>query len=410
MTMMWQHIRTRVNSYTTRTTTTWIKDNKRETRMDKELLEKELAPFLSPNTKEEIKTIAVENVVGLTGSEEGKTFLKGSERLLEGLVSLTEDKRTDIQESVFKALINLMSDEETCWTILNLEKFENKFTEWLQSALDSSCKNADNICKLLSNLTRSEKCAGRVSQQVLENDDISIEKIVLVLCNLAHNPKADLHYLGAVLENLSQIREVRCRIMDKERCIMQRLLPFTEFKQSSVRRGGIIGTLKNCCFDTEYHEWLLGDQVDILPRLLLPLAGPEEFDDDDMERLPDDLQYLPSDKQREPDAYIRKMLTEAILQLCATKKGKKFVKDKNTYVIMREYYAWERKIDHVNEIAAMSLIDVLIGDEPSEEFGDNLKEVDIPEDIQQDFLKQDQKELEYAYKEQREKLEENCSN
>ena len=28
---------------------------------------------------------------------------------------------------------------------------------------------------------------------------------------------------------------------------------------------------------------------------------------------------------------------------------------------MREYYAWERKINTVNEIAAMNLIDILIG-------------------------------------------------
>lgn len=218
--------------------------------MDKELIEKELAPFLSPSTKEELKTIAVENVVGLTGSDEGREFLKGSDRLLEGLVSLTEDKRTDIQENVFKALINLSSEETTCLKILTLKKYENKFTEWIQSALDSTCKYADNICKLVSNLTRPEKCANLVSKQVLANDDISIEKIVQVLCNLAYNENADLHYLGAVLSNLSQIREVRCRIMDKDRCIIQRLLPFTEFKQSSVRRGGIIGTLKNCCFDT----------------------------------------------------------------------------------------------------------------------------------------------------------------
>lgn len=33
----------------------------------------------------------------------------------------------------------------------------------------------------------------------------------------------------------------------------------------------------------EYHEWLLGDEVDILPFLLLPLAGPEEFPEDEME-------------------------------------------------------------------------------------------------------------------------------
>ena len=65
----------------------------------------------------------------------------------------------------------------------------------------------------------------------------------------------------------------------------------------------------------DYHEWLLGDSVDLLPRLLLPLAGPEEFDDDDMEKLPDDLQYLPPDKSREPDPDIRIMLLEAVYQV-----------------------------------------------------------------------------------------------
>ena len=60
------------------------------------------------------------------------------------------------------------------------------------------------------------------------------------------------------------------------------------------------------------HEWLLSEQVDILPRLLLPLAGPEEFDEDDMEKLPVDLQYLEPDKEREPDTKIRCMLVEAV--------------------------------------------------------------------------------------------------
>ena len=60
---------------------------------------------------------------------------------------------------------------------------------------------------------------------------------------------------------------------------------------------------------------MLGDKVDLLPRLLLPLAGPEEFDDDDMERLPVDLQYLPPDKKREKDPDIRKILVECIFQV-----------------------------------------------------------------------------------------------
>jgi len=65
----------------------------------------------------------------------------------------------------------------------------------------------------------------------------------------------------------------------------------------------------------EHHEWLLGDDVDLLPRLLLPLAGPEEFDDDEMEKLPVDLQYLQPDKERELDTDIRRMLVEALNQV-----------------------------------------------------------------------------------------------
>lgn len=40
------------------------------------------------------------------------------------------------------------------------------------------------------------------------------------------------------------------------------------------------------CFPTHpgHHEWLLGPEVDILPFLLLPLAGPEDFSEEEMER------------------------------------------------------------------------------------------------------------------------------
>ena len=55
--------------------------------------------------------------------------------------------------------------------------------------------------------------------------------------------------------------------------------------------------------------------IDLLSRLLLPLAGPEEFDDDEMEKLPDDLQYLTPDKEREADPDIRIMLMETIMMV-----------------------------------------------------------------------------------------------
>ncbi|OPJ77589.1 maestro heat-like repeat-containing protein family member 1-like [Patagioenas fasciata monilis] len=94
---------------------------------------------------------------------------------------------------------------------------------------------------------------------------------------------------------------------------VQRLLPFTQYGDSAVHRRGIVGALRNCCFEHEDHEWLLSEEVDILPFLLLPLAGPEELPEDEMERLPPELQYLPQDKRREEEPDIRKMLLESIM-------------------------------------------------------------------------------------------------
>lgn len=55
--------------------------------------------------------------------------------------------------------------------------------------------------------------------------------------------------------------------------------------------------------------------MDILPHLLLPLTGPEEFPEDDMDKLPPDLQYMDETKQRESDPGTRRMLLEALLQV-----------------------------------------------------------------------------------------------
>ena len=65
----------------------------------------------------------------------------------------------------------------------------------------------------------------------------------------------------------------------------------------------------------DHHDFLLSEAVDLLPKLLLPLAGPEEFDEEDNDKLPIDLQYLGEDKTREQDPDIRKMLLEALTQV-----------------------------------------------------------------------------------------------
>ena len=66
----------------------------------------------------------------------------------------------------------------------------------------------------------------------------------------------------------------------------------------------------------------------ILLRLLLPLAGPtpDDPDPEDVDMLPIDLQFLDEDKKVEEDPDIRKMLLEAVTQLCATKTCRQIVR------------------------------------------------------------------------------------
>lgn len=60
---------------------------------------------------------------------------------------------------------------------------------------------------------------------------------------------------------------------------------------------------------------MLNEDLDLLPRLLLPLAGPEQFDDEDNEKLPIDLQYLSDNKERESDPNLRLALIQALTQV-----------------------------------------------------------------------------------------------
>ncbi|XP_015273986.1 PREDICTED: protein HGH1 homolog [Gekko japonicus] len=163
---------------------------------------------------------------------------------------------------------------------------------------------------------------------------------------------------------------------------LEELLPFLRAEsRPELRREAARG----------HHEWLLSDQVDLLPSLLLPLAGPEEFPEDEMEKLPLDLQYLPPEKGREPDPEIRKLLLEALLLLTATKPGRLLVRERGTYFILRELHKWEA--DPGVLAACEKLIQVLIGDEP-EPGMENLLEVEIPAEVEEQLQRLDRGEEE----------------
>ncbi|KAL6112411.1 hgh1 [Pungitius sinensis] len=354
----------------------------------------ELLSFLSPETRPDVKGQTTEYILGMSGNRDGCRFLRSKADLLRAVFALTSDPSIAIVKDCYHILINLSADETLHQVLVADVKV---LPVLLKKLLDPEYVFSDQICTILSNLTRHTKTCKTVFKVLQEEAGLS--QLVDIFCTEGYNKKANFHYLSPLLSNLTQLPEARDYIMDKDRCVIQRLLPFTQYQASVVRRGGVVGTLRNCCFDHARHEWLLSDAVDILPFLLLPLAGPEELTEEENEGLPVDLQYLPEDKKRENDPDIRKMLLETLLLLTATGGGRNTLKDKSVYPIMREFHRWEKDV-HVTA-ACEKLVQVLIGDEP-EQGMENLMEVDIPKDVEVKLKEADVKEQQELEKEQEE--------
>ncbi|KAF5383646.1 hypothetical protein D9615_003823 [Tricholomella constricta] len=198
--------------------------------------------------------------------------------------------------------------------------------------------------------------------------------------------KGDLHFLASVFANLSVAPVGRnfflgarpANFLKPDEDLeypLAKILPFTEHKDT-IRRGGVASTIKNCCFHAPGHKAILSPEeikvavppstteapgIDALPYLLLPLAGPEEFDLEDQEKLPDALQFLPSTKTREPDAKLRLMHVETLLLLCHTRWGRDYLREHGVYEIVRATHENETISEHIER-----LVSLLKSDEPSD--------------------------------------------
>ncbi|XP_069679973.1 protein HGH1 homolog [Periplaneta americana] len=356
----------------------------------------EIKNFLNLDARLDLKAVALQYVQGLTGTDDGRLLLSQHPAILMSLISLTGDKCESIAKDACLTIVNISADEEGARALLksansiptqDADSNCDIVATMMKYIMDPESSLADPACMILSNLTRPSANIEEVIELV-QKCGYTLDQVVSVFTKQGFNKKgASLHYLGPVFSNLSQSVTFRRYLMDRDRCVIQRLLPFTEYEASHVRRGGVVGTLRNCCFDTDNHDWLLGPEVDILPRLLLPLAGPEEFSDEEMDKLPPELQYLSEDKCRETDPDIRKMLLEALIQLCAKQTSRELMRDRNAYLILREFHKWEK--DRTVLLACENVVDILIRTE--DEIGeDNIRNIPVPSDLHEKFQKMDE--------------------
>ncbi|XP_071409831.1 protein HGH1 homolog [Pithys albifrons albifrons] len=326
----------------------------------------ELTALLSPSCP--AARAAAEAALALSGSAAGRRLLAGRAEALRALAALAAGSADhEAVEAAAAALLNVSALPAARAPLL-------RALPALLPALPAGPR-----CGLLANLARHPRAARAVTA--------ALGPGLAALVETRPPPE----HLGPLLCNLSRDPQGRAAILDRDRRLLQRLLPLTHSQDSVELRRGLVGALRNCCFEHEQHEWLLGEQVDVLPFLLLPLAGPEELPEEEMEQLPLDLQYLPQDKQREPQPDIRKMLLETILLLTATKAGRRVVRDSGTYLVLRELHRWETHPEVLS--TCHKLIQVLIGDEPGPGM-ENLLEVTVPEELEQQLRRWDRQEQE----------------
>lgn len=184
-----------------------------------------------------------------------------------------------------------------------------------------------------------------------------------------YNKEADFDYLSYLFADLAKHAEGRQYFLTKQAydnvVPLTKLTVFTEHK-SDIRRKGVASTIKNVAFEIDAHPRFLDeDEINILPYLLLPIMGSEEYDDEDSADMLPDLQLLPPDKKRETDHDIIQMHVETLMLLTTSRKGRDILREVKVYPIIRETHLHVEN-DNVRE-ACERLVQVLMRDEEGDE-------------------------------------------
>lgn len=251
----------------------------------------------------------------------------------------------------------------------------------LTSAETADESNADLIAMLLANLSKWDGMKGILDKkqkapEALNSNDLVMNQLLDLFVkgmDGTYNKNANFDYLAYVFADLAKHTEVQKHFVERQEyddeIPLTKIKVFTEHK-SHTRRKGVASTLKNVAFEISSHPSFLDeDAMNILPYLLLPIAGNEEYDDDDMLDMLPDLQLLPPDKQRDPDPEIVLTHIETLTILTTTRSGRDLMRQAKVYPLIRETHM------HVNhdgvKDACERLVNVLMRDEAEDEGADD---------------------------------------
>jgi len=321
----------------------------------------ELISMLRPDLPFKVKVNATEIALRFTGDKEGGRIIKENKKFLEAVLTLVRDESAVVAGNAYSMLINLCSDE---WFGFQLIMEYNLLPTFIEHIVDVESCLADKSCMIMCNLTRTSSAAAQVTEAVCK--DGNLKKLITAFCTIEYNKKkCTLDYLAPLFANLMQLEMARKVLLDKNEDFFKKLLSFLGDTKADIRRGGVASVVRNCCFQFEHHDWMLDPKdINILPSLLYPLAGGEEYSDEIMDSFPVELQYLDEDKPREIDPDIRKFLVESLTLLCTKLRGREMMRELNVHLLIEKFMEWETKNgERPNVQSAEALIQTLVSKE-----------------------------------------------
>jgi len=261
-------------------------------------------------------------------------------------------KDISIQKQIAVIFINISAVAQMCFL------YETQFIETSVSvALESKDTQLKfDFARILSNLARSEEGV------IFLFSELNSTKLSSIIGQFVEQFLFDENAtpIGFALRNFSQSKDVRkelIRTTEGQSSHFLKLIKFISSNANEERRLIATDIIRNVTFDTDQHSEIVGIE-NLISDLLWPLCGPEEFTEEENEKLPIDLQYLEPEKQREKDERIRLSLIESVYELCATSMGRNYLRDNGAYFLLREYQKWE-KIPEI-ETVCLNVISLLI--------------------------------------------------
>ncbi|TVY31342.1 Protein HGH1-like protein, partial [Lachnellula occidentalis] len=316
---------------------------------------------------------AVENLVPFSLSQ--PEIFKTNELLpIKDLKLLVRDYQ-QIAKDAITILINLSTDRAVLENIASDKDFINIL---LGRVTSPSEPNANLLAMLLANLAKHDELKSILTlsrpapPSSLASSTTAIDQLLDLFVKGAdgtYNKDADYDYLSYLFADLAKHPEGRAYFLAPQTydgvVPLTKITVFTEHK-SDIRRKGVASTIKNVAFEIASHPaFLAEDEINILPYLLLPITGNEEYDEMEMLDMLPDLQLLPPDKKRDSDHGIIKTHVETLTLLTTTREGRDKLREITVYPVIRETHMRVEN-DDVRE-ACDRLVQVLMRDEEGEE-------------------------------------------